>query len=175
MNPFLPSPVSPPSPRAHSPRGEEQEPGSGGPSRREPIRPPRPCRKPGCNTLTTDRSGYCDEHRSYGEQRRRDFFKKLNEQRQSASRRGYGAEWRKLREAKLKANPLCEKCGAPASVVHHKDHNQFNDFWDNLESVCRACHEEHHGRKKKSEHVGSMTWQGQKIQGGSDCRQPSKS
>ena len=140
--------------RAHSPRGEEPEPGSGGSKRL--ASPPRPCRKAGCNVLTTDRSGYCDEHRSYGEQRRKDYFKKLDEQRQSASRRGYGVDWRKLREAKLRANPLCEKCGAPASVVHHKDHNQYNDFWDNLESVCRACHEEHHGRKKKSEHAGSF-------------------
>ena len=114
-----------------------------------PDRPPTICRKAGCSNTTTQRNGYCTEHQDYAKEQERLWREKRNENRESASRRGYGAEWRKLREAKLKANPLCERCGAPASVVHHKDHNQYNDFWDNLESVCRSCHEQHHGRKRK--------------------------
>ncbi|MBO4334430.1 MAG: phage terminase small subunit P27 family, partial [Desulfovibrio sp.] len=83
----------------------------------------------------TDRSGYCEDHRSYNDERRKAWFKRMDEQRQNSSRRGYGAEWRKLRNAKLRANPLCEICGAPASVVHHKDHNQYNDFG----IIWKAC------------------------------------
>jgi len=82
------------------------------------------------------------------EQRRQDY-RKTHDNRGGSTKRGYGAAWQRLRAAKLRQNPLCERCGAPATVVHHKDHNQFNDFWDNLEAVCRACHEEHHGRKRK--------------------------
>lgn len=116
---------------------------------RAPQNPPRPCRKPGCGKLTTDRSGYCDEHKEYGEQKKIAWFKIADKRKESSAKRGYGSAWRKLRAAKLRQNPLCERCGEPATVVHHKDHNSWNDFWDNLESVCRNCHEEHHKRKRK--------------------------
>ena len=44
----------------------------------------------------------------------------------------------------------CAHCSRFASVVHHKvehhgDEALFYD-WDNLESVCRGCHERIHRR-----------------------------
>jgi len=47
---------------------------------------------------------------------------------------------------------LCERCQAAgytsaATVVHHRDGNQANNAWDNLESLCADCHETHHGRR----------------------------
>lgn len=64
-------------------------------------------------------------------------------------------EWRKLRDAKLMLNPLCERCESmgiltPATEVHHI--RSFMDTgnrlvrqrlafdFDNLMSVCSDCH-----------------------------------
>lgn len=63
----------------------------------------------------------------------------------SSSARGYGAQWAKLREAKLRANPMCETgCGAPATQVDHirsKAEGGTNDD-TNLRSLCSACHKQ---------------------------------
>ena len=59
------------------------------------------------------------------------------------------ARWRDLRRAKLRADPLCEPCKAggvitPAEHVHHKrprkTHHELAFEWENLESVCKPCH-----------------------------------
>lgn len=55
--------------------------------------------------------------------------------------------WRQIREIKLSRDPLCERCGAVAVIVHHKDRNENNNYSDNLESLCNHCHEIEHGRK----------------------------
>jgi len=82
------------------------------------------------------------------EQARRDAA-----QRGNSSERGYGGEWQKIRDAKLRQDPLCEACmragrTTPAQVVHHRDENQRNNAPENLESMCRDCHKRHHGRKR---------------------------
>lgn len=115
-------------------------------------RPPRPCRKIGCKNITTNRNGYCDMHQDVAaakEEARKQRSDKGNDKRLPAAKRGYGAKWQKLRECKLRESPLCDVCGRAATVVHHRDHNQFNDAWDNLQCLCRSCHEELHGRKRK--------------------------
>jgi 5-methylcytosine-specific restriction protein A len=63
--------------------------------------------------------------------------------------------WKKIRNAKLRANPLCERCESlnritPAVEVHHKvpfDYGKTNDEidelafdYDNTESLCDPCH-----------------------------------
>jgi len=73
--------------------------------------------------------------------------------------RGYGAAWRKIRKSKLATNPLCEACSrrgvvSVAALVHHKDHDQFNNSIDNLESLCNDCHERHHAGERFG-HVGA--------------------
>ena len=63
--------------------------------------------------------------------------------------------WRKCRDAYAASRfGLCERCGGPGVIVHHKIRltlENVNDpsialNWDNLELLCQACHnEEHHG------------------------------
>jgi len=67
--------------------------------------------------------------------------------------------WKKLRSAKLRANPLCEVCEAKdrvnqASEVHHRipfdtgvTPEQIEELafdFDNLMSLCIPCHSEIH-------------------------------
>jgi 5-methylcytosine-specific restriction protein A len=103
---------------------------------------PLPCRHPGCPELVAG-GGYCPAHlrAEYQEQDRR---------RGTPSQRGYGWEWQRIRRQKLTAEPYCERCGSPAVLVHHRDHNPANTAWANLESLCRGCHEREHAGKGKS-------------------------
>ena len=71
----------------------------------------------------------------------------------SATARGYGADWRRVRAAKLSRDPLCEYCAAlgrttaAAEVDHVKpfspggviDHALRLDP-ANLKSTCKPCH-----------------------------------
>ena len=53
-------------------------------------------------------------------------------------------------------NYICERCGAPAKICHHKKHltpDNINDplvslNWDNLECLCQECHNIEHMQKK---------------------------
>jgi len=71
--------------------------------------------------------------------------------------------WQSCRDDYIKSvGGLCERCLAkglivPAEIAHHKIHlndNNINDpsvslNFDNLEAVCRSCHGEIHGKKKR--------------------------
>lgn len=69
----------------------------------------------------------------------------------------YGrSKWKKCRDAyKAKCHYICEKCGAPADVVHHIKELVGNDYYDNPEKcygednlmcLCHTCHNNiHHG------------------------------
>ena len=63
--------------------------------------------------------------------------------------------WRELREARLLADLYtCAICGGVANVVDHKvahrgDYERFRDP-DNLQSVCKPCHDRHCQRRDKS-------------------------
>lgn len=111
-----------------------------------PRRARTPCNEPGCPRFSTGR-GTCDEHR------------RKHERERSARRRAEGdpglytrARWRKLRNAKLRSKPLCERCEAdgrtePAVDVHHKipvthGGDPFPPL-DGLESLCKPCHGRH--------------------------------
>lgn len=68
-----------------------------------PPRIPKACRKRGCGKSTTDRSGYCEVHKGAGWER--------HNKGRSATRRGYGAEWRKVRNLVIKRDKgLCQTC-----------------------------------------------------------------
>lgn len=62
--------------------------------------------------------------------------------------------WRDCRDAYfIFRHGLCERCGGPGKIVHHKIYltpQNINDpnvslNWENLELLCQDCHnEEHH-------------------------------
>lgn len=89
--------------------------------------------------------------------------KRRPDNRDSSTDRGYDSEWRKVRAAKVKQSPLCERClkvgkyvpikmkvNGSYGVVHHiKPVEFFRELrlvMDNLESLCFECHEAEHGR-----------------------------
>ena len=95
----------------------------------------RPCSIPGCPELTS--GGPCAAHR-----RVRDVL------RGKTAERGYDAVWRRLRTAKLAADPFCELMilceGRIATEVHHvhpiRTHPELRLEWSNLQSACKPCH-----------------------------------
>lgn len=53
--------------------------------------------------------------------------------------------WLTIRALKLHTDPICERCGASASEVHHKNYDTLGmERWSDIESLCRDCHEKHH-------------------------------
>ena len=74
-------------------------------------------------------------------------------------------KWKKLRDAHLREQPLCEEClrkgkVTPADQVHHKrspfNYKEGTINWElgldpeNLESICGYHHGLEHGRKEES-------------------------
>lgn len=63
-------------------------------------------------------------------------------------------EWIKCRDAFMESKHyICERCGRPAVICHHKKHitpQNINDpditlNWDNLQALCIDCHNVVHG------------------------------
>jgi 5-methylcytosine-specific restriction protein A len=61
----------------------------------------------------------------------------------------YGSEWRKLRDKRINAEPLCRHCKAgglvtPAVEVDHIIPRALGgkDEWDNTQSLCKSCHQD---------------------------------
>jgi 5-methylcytosine-specific restriction enzyme A len=97
-----------------------------------------PC--PGrCGKLTP--GGRCDECKAAGEKAR-------DARRGKTAERGYDARWRKLREWKLRNDPVCQiqtHCidGLANEVDHCIPIVERPDLrldWDNLQSSCKSCH-----------------------------------
>ena len=109
-----------------------------------PSAPMRLCRKCKAKTHNT----YCD---ACIEKKNKLEWKIRNDMddRLPASQRGYGTIWTKTRGLMIRRKPLCEICKtAHSQVIHHIDHNQFNNRESNLQALCRICHERIHGRGK---------------------------
>jgi 5-methylcytosine-specific restriction protein A len=80
----------------------------------------------------------------------------VDRRRPRARQRGYGARWERTRRRKLRLTPNCERCGAPATDVHHLDGLGPNgpdghELW-NLESLCKS----HHSRTTSAEQPGGF-------------------
>ncbi len=103
-----------------------------------PNKPMRPCRHPGCYTLTRD--GWCEAHKP-----------KRAERTESAAWHDlYNTGiWRELRLEQLLREPFCRECAkagrrTKATVVdhvipHRGDLGKFRDP-GNLQSLCKRCH-----------------------------------
>ena len=65
--------------------------------------------------------------------------------------------WRRVSAAYMSSKHyICERCGKPAQICHHKkwlnENNVHNPemalSFDNLEALCQECHNIEHGRKR---------------------------
>src|SRR5690349_18252033 len=58
--------------------------------------------------------------------------------------------WKRVRAAKLAQQPTCERCGEPATDVHHKDEAGLDGpaaySIENAEALCHSCHSKHTAR-----------------------------
>jgi 5-methylcytosine-specific restriction protein A len=104
-----------------------------------PWRPPHPCSVPGCPALVT-RGARCREHL-------RALQREVDSLRPSAARRGYDHNWRRIRLAQLRREPLCRFCMergvmTPATEVDHilALADGGTHAATNLRSACHSCH-----------------------------------
>ena len=109
-----------------------------------PRKPLTPCKHPGCPQLTGQ--SFCDKHRH-------------QQERASASERGYDHRWRIARKKYLKEHPLCVKCQEQGKLIkadvvdHIKPHRGDKTlFWDqsNWQALCKKCHD--HKTKTEDRH-----------------------
>ena len=101
-----------------------------------PRRPLKACAEPGCHAPV--RSGRCPAH-----DLKRQYY--CDHPRGTSTARGYGQRWRKARARFLRAHPWCVLCGAPATVVDHREPHRGDAslFWDegNWQPMCKPCHD----------------------------------
>jgi len=106
-----------------------------------PHKVPHNCNHPGCHELTHER--YCERHKQLNNQNYNRY------QRDRTAQTFYeSAEWRKLRQMKLRDNPTCEECRksgtlVKATVVDHITpirHGGERLSMENLQSLCGSCH-----------------------------------
>lgn len=123
------------------------------------------CKHRGCYELVDSGRGYCDAHINERGKQSREVNTTYNQQRPERHRFYHTKEWKQLRKKKVAKTPYCERCKAkgvyrPVEIVHHKI--EIEQDWskrleiDNLESVCRSCHNEIHSnsdKKKKSDEL----------------------
>ena len=106
-----------------------------------PYKPKRPCAYPGCPKLTDGR--YCEEHQKI-------VTAHYNKhERDPASRKRYGREWKRIRDRYIAAQPMCEECRkagkvTPAAEVHHiRPLSKGGTHAEgNLMALCKPCHSE---------------------------------
>jgi 5-methylcytosine-specific restriction enzyme A len=105
-----------------------------------PKSPRRACASPRCPGLA-ERGVYCPACIEAGRSPERKAWRTSAG---SASSRGYGSTWRRLRAIVLGRNPICVLCGrAPATEVDHRvpKAQQGPDDLANLQAVCGPCHD----------------------------------
>lgn len=77
---------------------------------------------------------------------------RFDKSRPSASQRGLGSDWRKIRAAHLKRNPYCVRCGDWATDVDHIVPRRIAPERrldpSNLQSLCKRHHS---GAKQREE------------------------
>lgn len=99
---------------------------------------PIPCIRPGCPNMRP-----CPTHsrKLFDGPKRKEY----DHHRGSAASRGYGPQWRKVRQAYLAAHPICAICGHSVAVEvdHIEPHRgDISKFWDfsKLQGLCKSCH-----------------------------------
>lgn len=68
--------------------------------------------------------------------------------------------WRDTQKAFMQSKHyVCERCGKPAVIVHHKtyitpaniNNPEITLNWNNLEALCQTCHQREHMQKPVTE------------------------
>ena len=102
-----------------------------------PMKPKRPCKHPGCPSVTGGQ--YCELHAALH-----------TSDRGSAFERGYSYRWQAARKQFLANRPLCVECQregklTPATIVDHIKPHRGDPalFWDekNWQPLCKKCHD----------------------------------
>ena len=117
-----------------------------------PKRPNKPCKNPMCPAITRDTSGYCEDHREYGE------VKRKADRPTKTTLPFYGtAAWKKFVKWYKSRHPLCEDCleyGRTVPmycvdrIVEIKDGGAMLDE-KNARSLCRRCHSQKTAEEKR--------------------------
>ena len=73
----------------------------------------------------------------------------------TASQRGYGSAWQRLRAQMLAEAPSCQLCGAIATQIDHivPKSRGGSDARSNLRGLCSACH-----ARKSAREAFQMGW-----------------
>lgn len=101
------------------------------------------CSKPGCPELVEIGARFCERHQREQQQAQ-------DRRRGSSWKRGYDSDWRRLRDWKLRENPLCEECARQGRTAAADEVDHIKPFYgkddplrldpDNLQSLCSLCH-----------------------------------
>ena len=112
----------------------------------------RPCCEPGCPALAKAPLSRCPEHQAQ-------YQREHDARRQSASKRGYNAVWKRIRDRFLRDHPTCARCGKPSEVAHHvvRKREGGPDEAGNLVALCKKCHSLHHANTGESFNRGDKT------------------
>lgn len=88
------------------------------------------------------------------------------------------AAWLRCRDGYIKSVcGLCERCGKPGYIVHHKHHitddNESDPEvtlnWENLEYLCLECHNKEHFAKASTREDVCFSSDGQLISRRKEC------
>ena len=106
----------------------------------------RLCKKPGCKNLADYPNKYCEHHRQLEVPEAGRFLGGEYDAYKAAWAYLYkDTRWTKISREFLRANPVCCRCGAPATVVDHIIPHRGDEelFWDsnNLQPLCFKCHQ----------------------------------
>lgn len=99
-----------------------------------PNRIPSPCAEPGCPAVTAQRR--CPAHH-------KQYRRRQDVGRPTAAERGYGWQWRRLRNAVIARDPICTDCGrAPSTDADHivPRAQGGQDTMETLQGTCHSCH-----------------------------------
>lgn len=112
-----------------------------------PTRPLHPCARPRCGNLTSSR--FCAACTPAEAAIAADSSRHHDHRRGSAASRGYGADWRRLRDQVLSEEPLCRECGKQGRVtaaecvdhiIPHRGDETLRLSRSNLQPLCTPCH-----------------------------------